>query len=98
MAWDPAGQAAPEACGPRCEAEATDRREKLRPRRASRLRNVYDPVRPLFRIRRGPDEHKFVNHFSNRRELAHNENARTGFPAHQELAEVPRHGLAVVRD
>src|SRR4051812_25116111 len=53
-----------------------------------RLRNIYNPVRPLVGVRSGPDEHEFVNHLSNGGVLVHKKNARAGPPTHQELAEM----------
>ena len=64
----------------------------------SQLWNVYEPVNPLARVRRGPYEHEFVNHVANVGVLAHNENTRAGSSAHQQFAEMARHGLPVMRD
>src|SRR5690348_4526316 len=79
-------------------ARSPRRRASWRRVKASRLRNVYDPVCPLVCIRRGPDQYKFVDDLTNRGVLAHQENARTGPSAHQEVAEMVRHGLAIVGD
>jgi hypothetical protein len=67
-------------------------------RRGFRVPEFDDAVLPFGGIRCRPNEQQCINHLANRRVLAHQEHAWAGAAAHQKLCEMPRHGLAIMRN